>query len=136
MCYVIDLVLVEADRFDQINLDFVRGDDAAQKIRPAASTLLPDRDQWRDVVTRVRIIGSQKGIMHVQLANGSPIRPSGPFGFESLLRCDTEYGRAAIARMHWDTSMELHPKSLHKLANTSGNSCGTWRSRWQTAGSS
>ncbi len=36
----------------------------------------------------------------------------------------------------WDLSMELRQKSWHRPVSIFGNSCDTWRSRLQTAGSS
>src|SRR5690242_18924028 len=47
---VIDLVLVQADAFHQIDLNLVRGYDPAKQILAVARALLRDREQRRDIV--------------------------------------------------------------------------------------
>lgn len=77
---VVDLVLVQADAFDQVDLHLVCGGDAADQVTAADVELLGHRDQGRDVVTRVRVLGGQEGVVEVEFAHGNPVGPGGPFG--------------------------------------------------------
>ena len=81
---VILLELVQTNRAHQIHLDLIADEQPAQQVRTAAPTLLRDGEQWRDVVTRMRIIRREKRIVHVQLADSHAVRPRRPFAVEPL----------------------------------------------------
>ena len=92
---VVDLVGVQADALHQVDLDLVGGRDAAHEVLPAAPRLLRHRQDGRDVVARMGVVGGEEGVVEIELADRRSVRPGGPFGGEAALRGDAEHRRAA-----------------------------------------
>ena len=83
---VVDLVLVQADRAHQVDLDLVAGGEAADQIASRLLHRLRDRQDRRDVVAGMRVVGGQERVVHVELAHRGAVRPGGPFGADALAR--------------------------------------------------
>ena len=96
---VIDLVLVQADAFDQIDLDFVRRGEPADEIGARSSAMLRDREQRRNVVAGMRIVRRQKRVVKIQFADRDAIGPGGPFRRHALRPLQSEHRRAGLKRM-------------------------------------
>ena len=75
---VINLVLVKADPFDEIDLDFVAGRKAADQRRAIQPAMLCNREDRRNVVAGVRIIRGKKGVVKIEFTHGDAIRPCRP----------------------------------------------------------
>src|SRR5699024_5154655 len=80
VCHVVDLVLVQADRGGQGDLDLVSGGDGAHQVRSGGAGVLGDGEQWRDVVAGVGVVGGQERVVEVELAHCHPIGPGCPVG--------------------------------------------------------
>ena len=76
---VVDLVLVQAHSLDEVDLDLVAGGDAVDEILAADALVLGDCENGRDVVTGVRVLGGEEGVVEVEFAHGHTVGPSGPF---------------------------------------------------------
>ncbi len=96
---VVDPVLMQADRPHQVDLDFVPGRDAANEIFARLLHGLRHRQDRRDVVAGMRVVGGEEGIVHVELAHRRAVRPGRPFGTEALAGAQPEHGGAVPARM-------------------------------------
>ena len=77
---VVDLVLVQADRSNEVDLDLVSGREAADECGPSSADVLGDREDRRNVVAGVRILGREEGVVVVELAHRDAVRPCGPLG--------------------------------------------------------
>jgi hypothetical protein len=106
---VVDLVLVEADALDEVDLDLVAGRDAADQVRAADALVLSDGQDRGDVVTRVRVLLREEGVVEVELADRDAVGPGGP------LRRDRVRQRQAE-----DGSARLHGVTLRLLAGVGG----------------
>lgn len=73
---MVDPVLVQAHRPRRVDLDLVAGGQAADQVRAAATGVLGDRENRWDVVTRMRILRGQEGVVKVQLAHRNTVGPS------------------------------------------------------------
>jgi len=69
----------------EVYLDFVGHGNGAEQLRAGAAALLRDGQQRRDIVPRMRVIRRQKGVVHVQLADGDSVGPGGPFNLEAFV---------------------------------------------------
>ena len=78
--HVVDLEFVEADAFDQVDLDFVAGGDAADQGFAVEALVLGDGEDRRDVVARVGVLGGEEGVVVVQLAHGGAVGEGDPLG--------------------------------------------------------
>ena len=76
---VVDLVLVQAYSLDQVDLDLVRGRQAPDQIGTADTELLGDRNERRDVVAGVGVVGGQEGVVEIQFAHRDAVGPGRPF---------------------------------------------------------
>lgn len=65
MCDVVNPVLVKANRFHQINLYFVSCGDTSDQIFSRRAHRLRYGQDGRDVIAWMRIIRSEKSVMHV-----------------------------------------------------------------------
>src|SRR5690606_17205902 len=83
---VVDLVLVQADRLDEVDLDLVAGRDATDEVTAGAPGVLGDGDDRGDVVAGVRVIRGEERVVVVELTNGNTVRPRCP------LRADATAG--------------------------------------------
>ena len=92
---VVDLVLVEADRLHEIDLNFITRRDAADE-RPAVTpALLRDRKHGGNVVARMRIIGGEERVMEIELSYRRAVRPCRPLSADRVFGGKTEQRRAA-----------------------------------------
>ncbi len=83
MSDVIDAVLVQADRADQIDLNFVGRCNSADQINPrSARALAHCQNRW-DVVAGMSKVSGEKRVVHVQLAHSRAIGPGRPFWREA-----------------------------------------------------
>ena len=76
---VIHLMFMQANRAHQIHMEFVSCGQATDQIAPGFPHGLRHRQHWRDIVARVRVIGGEESIVHIQFTDGCAVRPSGPF---------------------------------------------------------
>nr|BFF20096.1 hypothetical protein GCM10025730_36170 [Promicromonospora thailandica] len=90
--HVVDLVLVQADRADQVHLDLVAGHDAPDQLGAGAARVLRDGQDRRDVVARVGVLGGEEGVVEVELPDGDAVRPGGPLGAARGLGGQAEHG--------------------------------------------
>ena len=96
---VIDPVLVKADAFDQIDLDFVGRCEPADEIGARSFAVLRDREQRRNVVAGMRIVRRQKRVVKIQFTDRDAIGPGGPFRRHALGPLQSEHRRAGLKRM-------------------------------------
>ena len=96
---VVDLVLVQADRAHQVDLDLVAGGDTADQLGAAAAGLLRRRQDRRNVVAGMAVLGSEEGVVIIELAHGGAVRPGRPLRMHPHVRTAAEHRRAAGARM-------------------------------------
>ncbi len=78
MSDVVDLALVQANALHQIDLNLVSSGKAADQIGATEAAMLGNRQDRRNVVARMRIVGGEESIVIVQLAHGDTIGPCGP----------------------------------------------------------
>ena len=90
---VVDLVLVQADRAHEVDLDLVAGREAAHERRAVGADVLRDGEDRRDVVARVRVVGGEERVVVVELAHGDAVRPRRPLGAGPALERAAEHGR-------------------------------------------
>ena len=57
MCHVVNLVLVQADSLNEVDLDFIAGSDAANKITATKAFMLGGSKQRWDIIPGVRVFG-------------------------------------------------------------------------------
>ncbi len=81
---VVDLVLVQADRADQVDVDFIAGGDAADQVAARLAHGLRDREDRRDVVAGMRIVLGEERVVHVEFAHRRAVRPCRPFRTDGL----------------------------------------------------
>ena len=82
---MIDLVPIERYSLGQRDVDLVRRRDAAQERRAVAPALLRHCKNRRDHVAGMCELGTEEGILEIQLGNCDGVRPSRPFGVEQAL---------------------------------------------------
>ena len=80
---MVDLVGVETDALHEIDLDFVGGGDAAHQVFAISPRLLRHRENRRNVIARMGVVGGEECVVKVELAHRRPVRPGGPFGGEA-----------------------------------------------------
>jgi len=96
-CATWSILLVQADPLDQIDLDLVSGGQATDQVTAADAELLSDRDQRRDVVAGVGVVGGQEGVVEVQIAGRYAVCPGRPLG--GITAVDAEDRRTRRSRM-------------------------------------
>ena len=79
---MVDFVPVQADRRHEVNLDLIAGRDAAHQIGAGTARMLGDREDRRDVVARVRILGREERVVIIELPNGDTVGPGRPLRAE------------------------------------------------------
>ena len=84
---------------DEVDLDLVAGGDAADQVAPGSSHRLRHRQDRRDVVAGMRVVGGEERVVHVELAHRGAVRPGRPFGADALAWRHAEHRRAVLARM-------------------------------------
>jgi hypothetical protein len=96
---VVDLVLVETNRADEVDLDLVPGGDPPDQITTGETSMLGDRqDRW-NVVGGVGVVGGEKGVVEVELANRGPICPRRPLRGETPIGRQTEDRGSGVVGM-------------------------------------
>ena len=109
---VIDLVLVQRDRADEVDVDLVARGETADQVAAGFPERLRDREDGRDIVAGMRVVLRQERVVHVELAHRGAVRPGGPFGTDALAGRDAEHRRGVLARM-----AECHvARSDHRMA--------------------
>jgi hypothetical protein len=96
---VILLEFVQADRPHQIDLDFVTRGDAADQVLAGLLHGLRHRQDRRDVVAGMAVIGGKERVVIIQFAYCGAVCPCRPFGAYAACRCHAEHRSAAAARM-------------------------------------
>ncbi len=91
---VVDLVLVQADAFDQVDVDLVGRGDRTHEIVSVAPALLGHGEGWRNVVAGMRIVGGQERVVKIQFADRGAVGPGRPFGAHRCCLGRAEQGRA------------------------------------------
>jgi hypothetical protein len=97
-------VLVQRDRLHEVDLDLVPGGDAAHDVAAGETAgggeVLGDRDDRRDVVAGVRVLGREERVVEVELAHGHAVRPCGPLGRGAARSIRSEDGGTVAADRH------------------------------------
>ena len=75
---MVDLVLVQADPFDEVDLDLVPGRNPPDQVRTADPEVLGDGHQRRDVVAGMGVFGGQKGVVEIQFPHCDTVGPGCP----------------------------------------------------------
>ena len=91
------ILLVQADRSDQVDLQLVTGGDAAYHRTSVGADVLGDREDRGDVVARVGVVRREERVVVVELAHGDAVRPCRPFRAGAAIECAAEHGRARAA---------------------------------------
>src|SRR5699024_4649027 len=79
-----------------VELGLVAGGAGADDIRAADALVLRDGEDRRDVVTRVRVLLREEGVVEVQFAHGHAVGPGGPFRGDRLVQGESEDGGAGL----------------------------------------
>ncbi len=96
---VVDLVLVQADRAHEIDVDLVsRGEPADQVAARSPHRLCHGKDR-RDVVAGMRVVLGQERVVHIEFAHRGAVRPRRPFRTDTLSRGHAEHGGGVLAWM-------------------------------------
>ena len=96
---MVDLVLVQANALHQIDLDFIGRSQPAHEIRAGRAAMLRHRQQRRNIVAGVRIVGRQERVVEIEFADGDAVRPCGPFRRKARATRQSENRRARRLRM-------------------------------------
>ena len=96
---MVDFMFVQADGADEVDLDFVARRDAADEVPAGALHGLRDRQDGRDVVAGMGIIGGEEGVVIVELAHRRAVGPGGPFRADRGAGGRAEDRGAALAGM-------------------------------------
>ena len=88
--HVVDLVFVQADALDQVDLHFVCGGDAVDEVLAADALVLGNCENGRDVVTGVRVLLREEGVVEVEFADCNAVCPCCPFGGHAVVGGQTE----------------------------------------------
>jgi len=75
---MVDLVLVQANRFHEIDVDLVGCGQTTDQITTASATMLRYRQDRRNVVSWMGIVRCQERVVIVELANGDTVGPGCP----------------------------------------------------------
>src|SRR5699024_765642 len=89
---VVNLVLVQTDRFDEVDLNFITGGDTTDQLMTGFLGVLGCGQDGGNVVAGVRVVGGQERVVVVEFTNGHSIGPCCPFW--GYLVVNTKYGRA------------------------------------------
>ena len=117
--HVVDLVLVQAHAFDQVDLDFIAGCNAADKVAAAQPLVLRCGKKRRNIIAGVGIFGGEEGVVIVQLADCGAIGQCGPL--RGIRAIDAEDGGTAlIHRMGFCH----HPRGGDGATGNGGHSYG------------
>ena len=90
---VVDLPLMQTNGAHQVDLDFITGGDAADQVPARLFQRLRDSEDGRNIVARMRIVGGQERVVHVQFPHGHAVRPCCPFRADTLRRSNAEHRR-------------------------------------------
>ena len=96
---VVDLVLVQAHSLDEVDLDLVAGGDAVDEVLAADALVLGDCEHSRDVVTGMRVLCGEEGVVEIEFAHGHTVGPSGPFRGEAVAHRQAEDVGAGVERV-------------------------------------
>ena len=66
---MVNLVLVQANSLNEVDLDFIAGSDAADKITAAKALVLRGSKKRRNIVPWVRVFSGEEGVVIVQLTD-------------------------------------------------------------------
>ena len=120
---MVDLVLVQADRSHEVDLYFIPGSEAAQQRRTVAAHVLRDREDRRDVVTRMRVFRRKERVVVVELTHRDAVRPCPPLRTRAAVESTAE-DRRAVAVGRDDVIERLLTCGAHRR---SGERCGSHR---------
>ena len=119
---MVDLVLMQADRLHQVDLDLVARRQTADQVAPGPAEMLRYGQDGRDVVAGMGIVGGEEGVVHVELAHRRPIRPGRPFRRDDRVRLHAEDGGAGLALTRLVRMAERHHAGRdHGLAVDGGD---------------
>ncbi|MDI2035582.1 hypothetical protein PJL15_02714 [Paenarthrobacter nitroguajacolicus] len=93
---VVDFVLVQADGFDQVHLDFVAGGDGTDQILAVGTHVLGHSQDRRDVIPGVGVVGGEERVVVVQFTHGHTVGPRSPLRGDLLV--DAEHVGAFAVR--------------------------------------
>src|SRR5579871_4876186 len=96
---VVFLMFVETDTPHEVDLDFVSYDNSTEQFSPGAAGLLRDGKQGGNVIAGMRVIRSEKRVVHVEFANGYAVSPGGPFTFKALVTREAKESCPILARV-------------------------------------
>src|SRR5699024_8979824 len=87
---VVNLMLVQTDRFDEVDLNFITGGDTTDQLMTGFLDVLGCGQDGGNVVAGVRVVGGQERVVVVEFTNGHSIGPCCPFWGNLLV--NTKYG--------------------------------------------
>lgn len=96
---MIDLVLMHADAFDEIDLDLIGRCDSPNETSSGKAAMLKNLQQRRNIVAGMGMICGKERIVVVELPHRDPVRPRGPFRRDPLYLGNSEQSRP------WDAPM-------------------------------
>jgi hypothetical protein len=102
-------MLMQADAFYEIHLNFIPDQDAPEQFCAVSAQLLGDRENGGNVVAGVRIVGREEGVVEIEFAHGGAIRPGRPLRIEASVVGHSKNGGSARARM----AERLAPRIRH-----------------------
>src|SRR5690606_24011525 len=76
---VVDLVLMQADALHKIDLYLVASRQTLGELRAGKTAMLRHGQNRRDIVTRMRIVGGDEGVVEVEFAHDNAVGPGRPF---------------------------------------------------------
>jgi hypothetical protein len=75
---MVDLVRVQADGAHQVDLDLVTRCYGAHQLCTRAAGVLGHRQDRRNIVAGMRVLGGEEGVVKIELTNRDAVRPRGP----------------------------------------------------------
>ena len=96
---MVDLVGMKTDALYQVDLHLVGRRQSADQIGAGAVQLLGDRQERRDVVAGMGVVGGQESVVKIQFPDGGAVGPRGPFGMDFGRGREAEHRCTAIPRM-------------------------------------
>src|SRR5699024_341484 len=97
---VVNLMLVQTDRFDEVDLNFITGGDTTDQLMAGVLRVLGCGQDGGNVVAGVRVVGGQERVVVGEFPDGHAIGPCGAAWGNLLVNtgygCSTATGRWSV----------------------------------------